>query len=565
MSVDLATTHPPTRGHRPGPATAITTLSSRTNGGAARVVFQQTVRKSLRSGVLWGYVFGAYIAAQALAYDSTYKTQAARNLLAKSFSSGGLNAVMGTAHELQTVAGYTAWKSLGALSIMGAVWALLIATKLLRGEEDAGRWELFLAGRTTRRKAAAQGLAGLGVAATALFVVTAVITVVVGRFSKVQFSTSAAGFFALSVTASAVLFLAVGALCSQIGANRRQAAAYAGTTLGLFFALRMLADTASSLTWLRWVSPLGWVEQLQPLTNPQPMVLVPIFALTVLVGALAIWLAGTRDLGSSTIPDRPSAAPHTRLLSGNLGLTIRLIRPTILGWWAGIAAFALLLGAVAKQAAKSIEASPSAEAALIRLGGRGGEIKAYLAVSYLIIALLVVLVAAGQVTAARREEAAGRIEHFLVRPVSLARWMSSRFAAATAAVAVGGALAGIATWLGILSQHVTVSFVTLLEGGLNTVPPAICLLGIGTLVWGVAPRLASSAVYAVLAWSFLVELLAGIVNSNHWLLNTSLFHQMAAAPAVAPDWVSGGVMLAVGVAAAAIGTVAFAHRDLAGE
>ena len=49
--------------------------------------------------------------------------------------------------------------------LLGAVWGLLTSTRLLRGEEDGGRWELLLAGRTTRRRAAAQALAGLGAGA----------------------------------------------------------------------------------------------------------------------------------------------------------------------------------------------------------------------------------------------------------------------------------------------------------------------------------------------------------------------------------------------------------------
>ena len=46
--------------------------------------------------------------------------------------------------------------------ILGAVWGLLTSTRLLRGEEDSGRWDLLLCGQTTRRGATAQAIAGLG-------------------------------------------------------------------------------------------------------------------------------------------------------------------------------------------------------------------------------------------------------------------------------------------------------------------------------------------------------------------------------------------------------------------
>ncbi len=129
----------------------------------SRVIHRLTSRKALRSGALWGLVFGIYVASQVQAYVSAYKTQAERNALAKSFtSSGGLNALVGPVHQLNTVAGYTEWKSVGILTVLGAIWALLLSTKLLRGEEDAGRWELLLAGQTTRRGAAIQAMVGLG-------------------------------------------------------------------------------------------------------------------------------------------------------------------------------------------------------------------------------------------------------------------------------------------------------------------------------------------------------------------------------------------------------------------
>jgi hypothetical protein len=49
------------------------------------------------------------------------------------------------------------------------------------------------------------------------------------------------------------------------------------------------------------------------------------------------------------------------------------------------------------------------------------------------------------------------------------------------------------------------------------------------------------------------------------VLDTSVFHQMAAAPATAPRWAANGVMAAVGVACALTGVVAFSRRDLRGE
>jgi ABC-2 type transport system permease protein len=527
----------------------------------ATVVARVTARRAVRSGAIWGYVFGAYLATQALAYASSYKTIAQRLRLAKEFgSNAGISALVGPAHEIQTVAGFTVWKCLAVLAVVGAVWGLLAGTRLLRGEEDAGRWELLLAGQTTRKSAAAQALAGLACGAAALWVVTAVITVAVGHLRKVGIGVGGALFLALAVVAAAAMFLAIGAFAGQLAATRRQGSAYAAAILGCSYALRMVADSGTGLGWLRWASPLGWVEELQPLTSPRPLALLPMAGLIAVMGVLTVRLAGRRDLGASTFPDRASSAAHTRLLFGPSGLNLRLMRSTLIGWGLGISLYGLLLGMVAKSAGSALTNSSSIMRVLSRLGAAGTE--AYLGVAFLLMAVMVAFVAAGQISSARAEEAEGRLDHLLVRPVSRPRWFAGRILLAGAVLVCGGLLAGLFTWLGTASQDGGISLVRILEAGLNVVPAAVCLLGIGALCLGLRPRAASSVTYGVLVWSFLVELVGGIVHVNHWLLDTSLFHQMAAAPAANPDWTSGGVLLALGAAASVAGGVAFRYRDL---
>ena len=91
------------------------------------MVFRQTARRTVRSGVLWGYVFGLYVATQALAYASSYKTVAQRIGLAKEFgANAGVSALVGPAHDIQTVAGFTVWKCLAVLAILFGAGMLVL-------------------------------------------------------------------------------------------------------------------------------------------------------------------------------------------------------------------------------------------------------------------------------------------------------------------------------------------------------------------------------------------------------------------------------------------------------
>ncbi len=537
-----------------------------TGRGPRLVVARQTGRHAARSGVVWGAVFGGYVAVSAYGFASSYKTAAQRASFARTFGSNvGINAIIGPAHDIGTVAGFTAWRSLGVLSVVGAVWGLLAGTRLLRGEEEAGRWELYLAGRTTRGGAARQALLGLGAGLLALWAVTAVLAMGIGRTAQVRIGATAMLFLATAVVSSAAVFLVVGALASQLAPTRRQAAAYAGGALGAAYGLRMVADSGAGLEWLRWTTPLGWVEELRPLSSPRPLVLLPLAGSVAALAAVTAHLAGTRDLGASTIPDRPPSGARTRLLSRPAGLSLRLARPVLLGWMIAIALTGVMMGLISKSAGRALSESPSFRQLLTLLGAHHSGAATYLGVAFLVVAVLVAFIAAGQIGAAREEEASARLDNLLVRPVSRVSWLGGRLVVAAGAVALGGLVAGLSTWIGAASQGAGVDLTSTLGAGVNVIAPAVFLLGVGTLVLGVRPRLVTAAVYAVLAWSFLIEIIGGIIRANRWLLDTSVFYQMAAAPAVPPNWTADGVLAGLGVSAAVIGGAFFRRRDLVGE
>ena len=529
------------------------------------MIARLTARKAVRSGVIWGCIFGASIASSAISYTSLYKTVAQREALTAAFgSNNATSALFGPAPQLETAAGFTVFKISMTLIIMGAVWGTLISTRLLRGEEDNGRWDLLLSGPTTRSRATSQALGGLGVGAFGLWALTALITVVVGRDSTVDIAFGGALYFALAMVATAVMFLAVGAVTSQLAATRRQAASYAAIVLGLAYGMRLIADAGVGMHWLIWASPLGWVEELRPLTAPRPVAVVPIVAFTAVLIFAAVRLAGSRDVGASVVPDRVHSEPHRRLLFGPTGLAIRMLRSTVVGWWIAIAVSGLLYGLIARSAGATISGS-SVEQVFSKLGAPGTGVDAVLGVCFLILAVLVAFVAAGQLTAARSEESDGRLDHILARPVSRAHWLAGRLLVGGLVVLASGVIAGLCCWFGTASQHAGVSLATLLDAGVNLVPPAIAIGGIGVLAFGICPRSTSVVVYTLLGWSLVIVVVGGVGATNKWILDTSVFHQMASVPDVSPNWAANGVMTGLGLASACLGLLAFRRRDLQRE
>jgi ABC-2 type transport system permease protein len=539
-----------------------TTRSLRGPRGARWAIAWHVFNESLRGAVIWGVVFGIWVISTIRTFESGYPTLAQRRQLTQSLASFAM--MLGIPHNAQTVAGFTAWRILLAAATIGAIWGLVTSTSLLRGEEVAGRWEILLAGPTTARRATLQALIGLNGAFAVMYVACALLTLAAGRAPRAHFAPAGSLLFAFGLVAGAAMFLAVGALTSQLSATRAQAATIAGMVLGGAYVVRMIADSRTSLGWVRWLSPLGWVEELRPFESAQPIALIPIVAFSLIASLLAVWLAGRRDLGASVVPEGASSSDSGWWLRGPTTLGLGLTRSGALAWLGSTAGFGAIYGTLTRAATTLLSGSPTITAALGRLGVRQAT-NGYLGIVFFIADLLIAVIAATQIAGIRDEEASGRLENLLVRPIGRAHWLVSRLAISTSLVLLVGIDAGFFAWLGAESQHVHESLPTLVEAGLNAAIPGVFVLGAGALVFGLRPRFAVTASYAIVAWSFLVDLLGSFLKGSDWLRDSSLFTHIALMPAAKADWGTAAIIALLGLSGAVLGILAFQRRDLAYE
>ncbi len=296
----------------------------------------------------------------------------------------------------------------------------------------------------------------------------------------------------------------------------------------------------------------------------RPFAFVPIAALVVVLVAVSLWIARVRDVGAGVLASRDTARPKTLLLGGQAGLTIRLTRWAIAAWVLALGVTDLVMGLVAQAAGTALRSAAGLDEAIRRLGAGGVGATAYLGFVFVFAAGLVAVAVAGQVAAIRNEEAVGHLENLLVRPVARWRWLAVRLGVGVGLVVIAGLVAGVAAWLGAISQGAHVGLGELLKAGLNVVPPAVFILGIGGFAFGVWPRGAVGVAYGLVVWSFLVEVLAAVLDSNHWFRDTSPLLHMAPVPAAEPNVTAAVWLVALGVAAALVGIDAFRRRDLVG-
>lgn len=531
--------------------------------GFAGVVATTTAIRAARPALVWGVLFGLLIANEALTYHSTFPTAASRQEFAASFGgNAGLSAVIGPGRQLDTIEGVVAWRMFGLMLIVGAVWGLLTATKLLRGEEDSGRWELLLSGRTSRRHATVQALVGLGVGWLVLWVVTASITVAVGSRATVGLSVSQSVVYALAGCASAAVFLAVGALASQLAGTRRQANGMAAAVFGVAYLIRLLADAGLGLEGLRWASPLGWIENVRPLTDPQPWAFLPVAVLVVGLTLATIGTAGRRDVGVAAWSRRRSTAPGLDAVTRPASLwslAWYLERWVVLAWIVGLGLLALVFGITAGVAADAGFGS-NVDETVGRLGGSGSVMEAWVGYEFLYLAAILAFAAATQIASLRDEEAEGHLDNLLVRPVTRSRWLLGRLTVAATLVVGSGAAVAVGGWAGV-SGH-GIGLVPMLEAGLSTAVPGLVVLGLGALIYGTLPRLAAPTLYVLVLWSFLVETFGTSLTDNQRILDTSLLTHLGPVPAADLNTPAVLTFLGSALALTALGLLGFRRRDL---
>lgn len=528
---------------------------------AERALLRLLAGQLVRRTTPWAVAFGLVVASSAIAFSSAFADAASRQALATSLSTNvGLAAVFGVPHRVQEVGGFTAWRSLGLLSVVGGVWGVLAGPRLLRGEEDEGRWELVLAGATTRIRAACVGvMAALG-SLIWLWVWTATGAIVGAVVAG--FSIASALFLALAIVSAAAMFLGVGLVAGQLAPRRRAATAVGAAVFAAAYLTR-LVGIATDRPWVQNVSPLGWVDALRPMTGSSVWPLLPIGAVCVAAGAVTV-AAAARDLGSARVDLEIAPRRTTRLLGGPWTLAVRLALPTALGWIAGLAAVCLVVGLVSGAVAAS--ATRSGMGGLLeRLGAHGFGTRVFVGLTMISLTSAICLAAAGWVSTARETEASGRADTVLTLAVRRRTWFAATVAVALAVLSALGMTCGLLVWAALQLSTADVGLGPLMAAGLNTVPAAAVVLGVGLLVFGIAPRWASAAAYGLVAWSFLVEFVGALLAAPAWLLDLSLLHHIAAAPAVSPRWGTDGLLLAIAALGVAGGTYAFGRRDLVGR
>ncbi|GAA0220613.1 polyketide antibiotic transporter [Cryptosporangium japonicum] len=472
-------------------------------------------------------------------------------------SNPAIRTLFGPPIALDSVGGFTVWRTATPLAVIVGVWTIVAATRITRGEEDAGRWSLLLSGHRPLRDVLSWTAGVLAVAPLAAGVGAAAALASAG--------TAGALIHGAGIVMVGWFFVGCAVLGAQVFASRSAATTGAVAVLGATLLARMIGDGVEALGWLRWVSPFGLLELSRPYAGNRwsPLVLLLVAAVALMAAALVV--AGRRDVGSGVLVAGPRRS-STVLLGSVGGFAVRRLLVPLTAWAIALGAYYLLIGLVADSALTFLRDNPEFSS---RAGQAGfadlASVEGYTATLFAILAMPVGGFVAVRLAAFADAETDRRLTPLVAAPVTRLRLVGAEITATLLGAVALTVLSGAAAWAGVtLSGNRDLSLAEALAGTLNMLPIVLLCVGTSVLALGWAPRGVTLLGGLPGGGGFLLYVLALDAGAPAWVVNCSPFAHLAAVPLESPNWLASGVMSAFGVAATVVGALRFGRRDLRG-
>ncbi|MEV6635155.1 hypothetical protein AB0M54_30835 [Actinoplanes sp. NPDC051470] len=277
------------------------------DAGARRATTGLAVRQIRLGALLLLAVAAGAPAMVAGTYERVTSDPAALAGLGALAGNAAIRTIFGEPIALDEAGGFTVWRLGTVLGAILAVWAVVATTRVTRGEEDHGRWDVLLAGRLPLRQVLFRHLMVIASVPVVAGAAIMVVLLVFGGSDSAGAVVHGAGVALLGLFAAALA-----ALTAQIFSARTAATGTAIAILGAGLLARMAADGVPALGRLRWLSPFGLLEISSAYDRNRVSPLLVLAAATALLYVAVAVVCGRRDVGGGLLPAAAGRRPPPR-------------------------------------------------------------------------------------------------------------------------------------------------------------------------------------------------------------------------------------------------------------
>ncbi|MEV0902770.1 hypothetical protein [Actinoplanes sp. NPDC049802] len=537
------------------PASAPVSLTA--DPAPGRAVTWLAMRQVRRGGLIVTCLAVGMTAVVVASYTQVMADPAAVGGLQALAANPAIRTLFGAPVGLDTAGGFTVWRIGTVFAVLLAAWSILAVTRITRGEEDAGRWDVLLSGRLPLRNVLIRHIAAvMAVAAATTIAITAVLLIT---------GTPAAGALVHGVGTGllGMFFAAVAALTAQVFPARSPATGTAVAVLGVGLLARMIGDGVNALGWLHWLSPFGLLALSGPYAQDRVLPLVLLAVAGVLVTVAALTAAGRRDVRGGLLEPAAGRPPRTRLLAGVETFAVRRVLRPLTGWSVGVGAYYLLIGLTAVSVTGFLRDNPAMAGQAAQAGFDAlGSIAGFAATLFALLAMpagVFTAVRMGELIAAETDR---RLTLLAGRPVTRIRLLGAEIAVTAVAATILVTVAGLLTWAGVTVMGGELAIGAALRGVWNVLPIVLLSLGAAVFAVGWVPRLTGLLGTLPAVGGFLLLVIAESVAAPAWVRDLSPFAHLAPVPLTGPDPTASMIMLAMAAALTIAGLGGYRYRDL---
>lgn len=519
-------------------------------------------RQGLKGSLIIGLLVGFMVLIQGYGYAESYPDKASQEKFAQEMSSvPSLGILYGSNEDLTAGApGYVVYRVVAFMSLIIAVWGLMAITKILRGNEEDGRWEVIRTGNVTSVSSTFHVVIGFFYAFLLSFTVGTLGIILITSLPAINMSLQDAILVSCALYAPALVFIGVGVFVSQLAITRRRALLYGLIPLLFAYFIRSIGNINTDYQSLLYFTPFGWNMLINPVLAPQPWWLVPAIISSVVFLVFGVMLA-KRDLGSSIINESTTATSRFFLLGSPWQLALRQNIWVYVAWSILALAMGAIVASILDVATNATAGSSVLSQSVEALAGTSHDLRlAFLGAGIIFVVLVLLIMATVLIGSIRNDEAKQYLDTILVQPKTRSMWLVSRLILGIVIVVVIS-FATMALTYAAAPRDLPIEFAKMSAHSIAMVGSIILLMGVGTLLYGILPRLAVIAMYLIITWSFIIDLVSSVVTLNEIVLKSSLFHYMSFDLAKWPDWQTFGWLACLGIAMMLGGIYLFTKRD----
>ena len=540
-------------------------------------IFLKTLRDYRVAILGWGIGMGLVVVSPMASVAALVTTPQEREQLVSLAATFAWNA---DTVAVDTIGGYATFK-IGIFIFLIAVWPLLAASRMLRGEEDRGSLDVLLSLPRPRLRVALEKLAAMWTALLAMGVLIGLLAFAGGKKFGADFGLGDGLLFGLNLALICAVIGGVALLISQFTQERGPAAGWTAGLLLIFVVLDMVHRVVPNTEWISRLSPIYYYNLSKPLvpsygTNAGGMLVQ--LALAVLLSGAAVWLFQRRDVGGTVplprwlqLPERPAnrALPvgDWSLRSVYMRSLAMIATPTF--WWTlGIAGWAVWVVFVVQlievRLTNLLSGSPAMVDLLKNLGGGDVNINAgFLSAMFIFLPLFLMAFAVTQVSSWSADEQDGRLELVLTSPQPRLQVVLGRFAALATATVVISLITLLASVVAAAAAGLKLDTGNLAAAPLGMIPLGLLVAAIGYLASGWLRSAADTGLLSFLlaAW-FFVSFIGPELKLPDATLRLSAFYYYGTPLLHGLQVTSVLGVIAVAAVALGLGALRFARKDI---